>query len=166
MSRSDQSTPNLYRTFHRYGRSMEAGKPCAAMEFHTFHTFRTCSPAACAYGCERPPARTRTRVHLSLFMYGKYGRYGRGPQDKDFQVPDLCHTSIRYGTAARQGHQMLLDNSRTILACRVGLLGRRAGGAIDGHSLRVPPQACCTRERRAAFSRSFSALLRGLCDAA
>lgn len=120
MSHSDQNTPNLYRTFPTYGRGMEAGKPCAARMFHTFHTFQTCSPAACAYGCERAPARTRTRVHLSLFRYGKYGRYGRGPQHKGFEAPDLCHTSNRYGTPATQ-QGMLLGHSLTNLACSVGL---------------------------------------------
>lgn len=121
MSHSDQNTPNLHQTSPRYGRGMEAGKPCAARMFHTFHTFQTCSPAACACGCERAPARTRTRVHLSLFRYGKYGRYGRGPQHKGFEAPDLCHTSIRYGTAARQGEQMQLSSSCIDLSGRARL---------------------------------------------
>jgi len=117
MSRSDQNTPYLYRTFPRYGRSMEAGKPCAARVFHTFHTFRTCLTAACTYRCERAPARTRTRVYLSLLMYGRYGRYGRGPQDKDFEAPNLCHTSIRYGISpAAQDKRTMLGNAGTASA--------------------------------------------------
>lgn len=121
MSHSDQNTPNLHQTLTAYGRGMEAGKPCAARMFHTFHTFQTCSPAACAYGCERAPARTRTRVHLSIFMYGKYGRYGRGPQDRDLEAPYICHTSNRYGKpAARLGQRALLSNTGTTAAARSG----------------------------------------------
>lgn len=117
MSHSDQNTPNLHQTFPRYGRGMEAGKPCATRMFHTFHTFQTCSPAACAYGCERAPARTRTRVHLYLFMYGRYGRYGRGPQDKGLEAPYICHTSNRYGKPAEGlGQRVQLSNTNTASA--------------------------------------------------
>lgn len=131
MSHSDQNTPNLHQTFPRYGRGMEAGKPCAARMFHTFHTFQTYSPAACAYGCERAPARTRTRVHLSLFMYGRYGRYGRGPQDKGLEAPYICHTSNRYGKPAEGlGQRVPQSNTGTASADSRSCQRRAMGVAI------------------------------------
>ena len=95
--------PDGFHIFHicsrRYGTPEALGDKGVPYVPYVPYLFSPVRVGAHGRACRRMhrPVRPRARMRVTVFPYGTYGRYGRGPQDKASGVPYLCHISGRYG---------------------------------------------------------------------